>query len=117
MAAEQRLRDALRLILEDTDAAAETSARRQRAQRNQPERWRGTAAAYPPDWEDGGRVDYFYRRDTILVRTPDADLVTDKLAEFYPDLDVERIVLAVWQNLSRRREEACSHAGPDLPGR
>lgn len=93
MAAEQRLRDALRLILEDTDAAAESSARRQRAQRNQPERWRGTAAAYPPDWDDGGRVDYFYRRDTILVRTPDVEVVLDNLADLIPRDDFERIVV------------------------
>jgi hypothetical protein len=83
MAAEQRLRDALRLILEDTDADASASGARRprgrRAQRAQRERWHGTAAVYPPDWDDVGSVDYFYRRDTVLVRTPDADRVGSTL--------------------------------------
>ncbi|WP_328997321.1 S8/S53 family peptidase [Kribbella sp. NBC_00709] len=38
-----------------------------------------TAAAYPPDWETTGRVEYFYRRNTILTRTKDADRVEQEL--------------------------------------
>ena len=62
MPADQRLRDALRLILEDEGES-------------RPERWHGTTAVYPANWEELGYVDYFYRRDTILVRADDAELV------------------------------------------
>ncbi|MFD3400578.1 S8/S53 family peptidase [Kribbella sp. NPDC058693] len=33
------------------------------------------AVAYPPKWREDGRVQYFYRRNSILVRTRDADRV------------------------------------------
>ena len=67
MPADQRLKEALRLILKDPD------------EDGRPERWRGTTAAYPDDWENLGYVEYFYRRDTLLVRTEEVDLVLDAL--------------------------------------
>jgi hypothetical protein len=89
MPAEQRLKDALRLILEDTDDRDRSGRRRKRGDR--PERWRGTAAAHPHDWEEVGSVNYFYRRDTILVRTADVELVLDALREEpMPDDDARR---------------------------
>lgn len=68
MPADQRLRDALRLILEDGGERG-------------PEQWHGTTAVYPDNWEEVGYVDYFYRRDTILVRADDADLVYNTLRD------------------------------------
>ncbi|TCO50243.1 subtilase family protein [Kribbella antiqua] len=62
MTAFQRLKDALRLILADSEGDG-------------PQRWHGTTAAYPHNWEELEYVEYFYRRDTILVRTGDVDLV------------------------------------------
>ncbi|WP_432936407.1 S8/S53 family peptidase [Kribbella sp. CA-253562] len=77
MSADQRLKDALRLILEDPDKeSGEVS-----------ERWYGTTAVHPYDWETVGRADYFYRRDTILVRTEDVDLVVSALREDPPLVD------------------------------
>jgi subtilisin family serine protease len=37
------------------------------------------AAAYPENWRSEGRVQYFYRRNSILVRTRDADQVEASL--------------------------------------
>ena len=37
------------------------------------------AAAYPPSWREDGRVEYFYRRNSILVRTADAEQVRETL--------------------------------------
>ncbi|WP_371407601.1 S8/S53 family peptidase [Kribbella sp. NBC_00662] len=54
MSEQQRLSEAVHLILDKEGS---------------------TAAAYPPDWENRGRVEYFYRRNTILVRTKDKDRV------------------------------------------
>ncbi len=68
MPADQRLRDALHLILDDSEEGGE-------------ERWHGTTAAYPANWEELGYVEYFYRRDTILVRAADTDLVIRTLRD------------------------------------
>lgn len=72
MSANERLKSALRLILDDPDSRAQSGDSKKRVHR---ERWHGTAAAYPPSWEEDGCVDYFYRRDTILARTADVDAV------------------------------------------
>ncbi|TCC01931.1 S8 family peptidase [Kribbella soli] len=79
MPAERRLEDALHLILDDPDDQESTGRGRKRTDRE--ERWHGTAAAYPPDWKTRGYVEYFYRRDTILVRTEHVDLVVETLRE------------------------------------
>ncbi len=71
MSAAERLKEALHLILKAPDA--------------RPEQWHGTTAAYPHNWEALEYVEYFYRRDTILVRTEDVDLVLDALREVPPD--------------------------------
>lgn len=90
MAAEERRTDALRPIRDDTDASASaSSARRQQTHRAQRERWHGAVAVYPPNWDEVGRVDYFYRRDTVLVRTRDADRVVIVLAELVGE-EIER---------------------------
>jgi hypothetical protein len=68
MPADQRLKDALRLILEDDEESS-------------PERRHGTTAVYPANWETLGYVEYFYRRDTILVRADEAELVYKTLRD------------------------------------
>src|SRR5262245_21555455 len=77
MSAEQRLKDAVRLILEDTDpdAPAEKSKRPTHDLPAEPEPRDDLPAVYPHDWDRIGHVDYFYRRDTILVRTADVESV------------------------------------------
>ncbi|MFG1817733.1 S8 family serine peptidase [Kribbella sp. NPDC049174] len=79
MPADQRLKDALRLILEDPEEQERSGRRRKRGDGH--ERWHGTTAVYPHNWEELGYVEYFYRRDTILVRTEDMDLVLEALRE------------------------------------
>ncbi|GAA1573444.1 hypothetical protein GCM10009789_28670 [Kribbella sancticallisti] len=79
MPADQRLKDALRLILDDPGDSERTGRGKKRDDRE--ERWHGTAAVYPPDWEECGYVEYFYRRDTILVRTEEVELVLETLRE------------------------------------
>lgn len=73
MPADQRLKDALRLVLEDPDDGDESGGGT--------ERWYGTTAVHPHNWETLGYADYFYRRDTILVRTEDVELVLRALRE------------------------------------
>lgn len=65
MPADQRLREAVHLILDATDEKGGQS--------------QGTTAVHPRNWEEDGYVDYFYLEDTILVRTEDAGLVADTL--------------------------------------
>lgn len=57
MSEQQRLVEAVELILEQDPRAV----------------------AYPPNWREEVRVQYFYRRNSILVRTPDADRVRQTL--------------------------------------
>jgi subtilisin family serine protease len=73
MPADQRLKDALRLIVEDLEDGNESGARA--------ERWYDSVAVHPYNWETVGYADYFYRRDTILVRTEDVELVVRALRE------------------------------------
>lgn len=89
MPPERSLKKALDLILEDVREPT-TSKSRKRADEEQ-RRWYGTTAAYPPDWETRDAVQYFYRRDTILVRTADVELVLAALDEeqVLPRKDVE----------------------------
>jgi hypothetical protein len=70
MPTQKRLNEALRLILDDQRRPGGD-----KKPRDGHERWHGTTAAHPYDWKKRKRVDYFYRRDTILVRTEDVDLV------------------------------------------
>ena len=79
MPPQKRLNEALSLILDDPEAQERSSRRKKRGDGH--ERWHGTAAAYPDNWEELGYVEYFYRRDTILVRTEDLDVVLDALRE------------------------------------
>ncbi|MEV6415083.1 S8/S53 family peptidase [Kribbella sp. NPDC051718] len=65
MEADQRLKDALSLIVKDLEDGAKPDAGR----------WYDSTAVHPHDWATGGSAEYFYRRDTILVRTEDVDLV------------------------------------------
>src|SRR5262245_45757218 len=82
MPAEQRLRDALRLILEDTDPDAPTAQKSKGPADELPEEPEPTddvPAVYPHDWDRIGHVDYFYRRNTALVRTGDVEGVVAAL--------------------------------------
>src|SRR5690349_24828157 len=72
MPADQRLKDALRLIIEDREGKDPGPGN---------ERWFGTAAVHPYNWEELGYAEYFYRRDTLLVRTEDVELVLRALRE------------------------------------
>ncbi|GAB2603652.1 S8/S53 family peptidase [Kribbella endophytica] len=72
MSADQRLKDALRLIIEDRDGKDPGPGN---------ERWFGTTAVHPYNWETLGYAEYFYRRDTLLVRTEDVELVLGALRE------------------------------------
>ena len=74
MPADQRLRDALYQIL-DAEPAEQNQNDQDQERRDPRERRHGIVAVHPHNWEDEGYVDYFYRRDTILVRTIDADRV------------------------------------------
>lgn len=69
MPADQRLKDALRLITEDPEGGKD------------PRRWFGTPAVHPFDWERLGYAEYFYRRDTILIRAEDEERVLRALRE------------------------------------
>jgi hypothetical protein len=73
MSAFERLKAALRLILADSEEGEGS------------QRWHGTTAAYPHNWETLEYVEYFYRRDTILVRTEDIELVLEALRDAVPD--------------------------------
>lgn len=77
----KRLKDALHLILDDPgydeEPKEDPSA--------QEKRWFGTTAVYPHNWETKKHADYFYRRDTILVRTEDVELVIGALRRTMPD--------------------------------
>ncbi|MER7243876.1 S8/S53 family peptidase [Kribbella sp. NPDC000426] len=57
MSEQERLQEAVNLILNSDDRAV----------------------AYPPTWQDDVRVEYFYRRNSLLVRTADADQVSETL--------------------------------------
>jgi hypothetical protein len=70
MPADQRLEDALRLITKDLDDKEPGVGA---------DRWYDSTAVYPRDWKTVGRADYFYRRDTILVRTEDVEQVVRAL--------------------------------------
>ncbi|NUR96428.1 MAG: hypothetical protein HOV67_14360, partial [Kribbellaceae bacterium] len=41
--------------------------------------------AYPSNWREERRVEYFYRRNTILTRTKDAGLVEETLRSVIAD--------------------------------
>jgi subtilisin family serine protease len=73
MPADQRLMDALGPIVADLDDSKESSAGN--------ERWYDSTAIHPHNWATLGYADYFYRRDTILVRTEDVELVVRALRE------------------------------------
>ena len=77
----ERLEDALRLILENTDPDAPEEKSKSVAPELPAERepTDDEPAVYPEDWERLEHVDYFYRRDTILVRTADIDRVVAAL--------------------------------------
>ncbi|RZU15798.1 subtilase family protein [Kribbella rubisoli] len=68
MSEQQRLEEAVDLILEHDPRAA----------------------VYPPSWRADGRVQYFYRRNTILVRTRDLELVETTLRQDPSDEYVRR---------------------------
>jgi Subtilase family len=82
MPADQRLRDALRLIVGETDDREPSQDRPKTASAAEPQERDRTVddpEVYPEDWARIGHIDYFYRRNTILVRTADVDRVLEEL--------------------------------------
>lgn len=65
MSADQRLQDALKLLVKEPTSG--------------PPEETDDPGVYPEDWLGFGHVDYFYRRNAILVRTADLDRVRDAL--------------------------------------
>jgi len=126
MSAEQRLEDALRLILEDTDpdAPAEKSKRPTHDLPKEPEPTDDVPAVvpavYPHDWDRIGHVDYFYRDHTILVRTTDLDSVLAALqrdpAIIPADVGIgsfaviDGVTGLFWRGASSRDNAASGHA-------
>jgi hypothetical protein len=81
MPKQRRLQEALGLILDEPAPNEFERLTAEELERRQRERRHGTPAAWPDDWRRVKKVDYFYRRDTILVRTDDVDLVLHALRE------------------------------------
>ncbi|WP_328324473.1 S8/S53 family peptidase [Kribbella sp. NBC_00382] len=101
MPADQQLKDALNVIVEDLDAGKASAVGS--------ERWYDSVAVHPYNWEDLGYAEYYYRRDTILVRTEDVKRVIRALREdprSLPDRDGDKF------------PDNCDPAGPGpiIPG-
>ncbi|HEY4571830.1 MAG TPA: S8/S53 family peptidase [Kribbella sp.] len=88
MPGQRSLEAALNLILNDPDDQDRPVGTEQPEERQR--RWHGTTAVHPANWRETENVDYFYRRDTILVRSEDVELVFEALrAEAAPRDDRE----------------------------